>query len=316
MENRAHALAAGLFLLLLGLATGLALWWFGSDHDQVARYALVSDGNITGLNEQAPVRYRGIRAGRVEAIDIDPADPRHILVRISVRRNFPVTRGTRASLGYLGLTGLAFVDLSDKGDDPTPLPPGPGGLPRLTLHGGVMEQLGDVGMDTMRKIQIVADRLGKLLDDANLARLSRTLEHMDSASAALDRTLQEAPPILASLRAVLSPENLSQIRQTLARLDAASQEAAPALRELTNLAIKLNGLSERLDRLAANAERGGTVARLDGLLQELTETSRRMTKLLEEVEAAPQVLVFGRGQAAPGPGEPGFHAQGKEGVKH
>ena len=29
MENRSHALLAGLFALLLGIASVAALWWFG-----------------------------------------------------------------------------------------------------------------------------------------------------------------------------------------------------------------------------------------------------------------------------------------------
>lgn len=307
MESRAHAFAAGLFVLILGLATGLSLWWFGNDADEVARYQLVSDGNITGLNEQAQVRYRGIRAGKVEAIGINPADPRQILIRITMRPNFPVTRGTRASLGYLGVTGIAYVQLSDKGEDPTPLPPGPDGLPRLTLQSsGLIDQLSDAGIETMRKVQALADRLGKMLDDTNLARFSRTLEHLESASAGVDRTLKDVPATLAQLRAVLSPENLAHINQTLSQLDAASQEAAPVVRELRNLAVRLNGIGERVDRLAASADTGGTLQRVDSLLDELTETSRRASRLLEEVETSPQVLVFGRGQTAPGPGEAGF----------
>lgn len=311
MENRAHALTAGLFVLLMGLATGLALWWFGNDQDDAARYLLISEGNITGLNEQAPVRYRGIRAGKVEAIDIDPANPRQIRVRISVRRNFPLTRGTRASLGYLGVTGIAHVQLSDKGEDPTPLTPGPDGLPRLSLQAGGMDHLSDVGMDTLRKIQGVVDRLGKALDDANLARLARTLERLESASESVDRTLKDAPQTLAALRAALSPENLAHLNRTLGQLDAASQEVAPTVRELRNLAVKLNAIGERVDRVAASADAGGTLTRVDGLLQELTETSRRMSRLLEEVEASPQMLVFGRNHPAPGPGEAGFKAPGR-----
>ena len=312
MENRAHALAAGLFIVLLGLASALALWWFGSDQDRAARYLLVSEGNITGLNEQAQVRYRGIRAGKVEAIDIDPANPRHIRVRITLRPDFPVTKGTRASLGYLGVTGIAYVQLTDKGEDPAPLPPGPDGLPQLTLQSPAMDQLTDVGLDTLRKIQAVVDRAGNLVTDANLARLTHILERLESASDGMDRTLKEAVQTLAALRTTLSPENLAHINHALGQLDTASQEVGPTIRELRNLAIKLNTIGERVDRLTASADGGGTLARVDGLLQELTETSRRMSRLLEELEASPQMLVFGRNAASPGPGEAGFKAPGRK----
>ncbi len=99
MENRAHALAAGVFVLLLALASVFALWWFGNNREAVRRYVLVSEGAIPGLNEQAQVRFRGIRAGKVMRIGIDPKNPRWILVEITLRADLPVTRGTRASLG-------------------------------------------------------------------------------------------------------------------------------------------------------------------------------------------------------------------------
>lgn len=309
MENRAHALTAGLFVIVLSLAAGLALWWFSSEREGLRRYVLVSQGNIVGLNEQAQVRYRGIRAGKVEAIDIDPEDPRRILVRINLRKNLPVTQGTRASLGYQGVTGIAFVQLTDKGEDPTPLPPGPDGMPHLVLQAGLMEQLSDTSLDTLRKVQTVVEKLGNVLSEANLARVSRTLEHLEAASGGADRTFAEAPKTLAAVRNVLSQENLAHLSATLSQLNAASREVAPAVRELKTLAVKLQSVSERIDLLASSANRNvaeGTLPRLDGLLDELTDTSRRMGRLLDEVEASPQVLVFGRGTPAPGPGEAGF----------
>lgn len=311
MENRAHALAAGLFVIALSVAGGLALWWLSSERQDIQRYVLVTEGSLTGLNEQAQVRYRGIRAGKVEAIEVDSANPRHLLVRISLRKNLPVTRGTRASLGYQGLTGIAFVQITDKGEDPAPLPLGPDGLPRLSLQPGLMEQFSDTGMETLRKVQHVAEQLSKALDEANVARISRTLEHLEAASAGVQRTAEEAPRALAALRGALSPENLAHLRGALAQLETTTQEAAPAVRELKNLALRLQATSERVDSLAVAAQHtltGGTLPRLDGLLEELAESSRRMNRLLEEVEASPQMLVFGRNAPAPGPGEAGYRA--------
>ena len=68
MESRAHALAAGLFTLLLGAACVIAVWWFSGDREAVNDYELVSTGVVTGLNPQAQVRYRGMSAGKVKDI--------------------------------------------------------------------------------------------------------------------------------------------------------------------------------------------------------------------------------------------------------
>ena len=78
MENRAHALAAGIFTILLGIAAAIAIWWLGQTDESTTRYVLETRRNVTGLNVQAQVRYRGIRAGKVQAIEPDDGDPRLI----------------------------------------------------------------------------------------------------------------------------------------------------------------------------------------------------------------------------------------------
>ena len=139
MENRAHALAAGLFAIALGAATLLAVWWFSSQHQDVDTYHLVADGNVSGLSPQAQVRYRGMRAGRVTNIRLNPENPREILVDIEVESDIPVTRGTHASLGSQGVTGMSYVQLDDQGHDTTPLEPGE----RIALNPGL--QIGPGG---------------------------------------------------------------------------------------------------------------------------------------------------------------------------
>ena len=58
MENRAHALMAGLFSLLLGFSALAALWWFGCKPAAHNQYLVVTRKNISGLNVQAQVVYR------------------------------------------------------------------------------------------------------------------------------------------------------------------------------------------------------------------------------------------------------------------
>lgn len=311
MENRAHALAAGVFVLLFALASVFALWWFGNNREAVRRYVLVSEGAIPGLNEQAQVRFRGIRAGKVMRIGIDPQNPRWILVEITLRADLPVTRGTRASLGYQGVTGIAFVQLNDTGSDPAPLEANGEESPRLPLEPGLMEQLAAVGPQALRKLEGIVDQWSRLFDATNVARLSHTIESLDAAAAGARDTFQEAPKALAGLRAALSRENLAHLQATLSHLDAVTAEAAPTVAELRRLAVKLQGVSDRVDRLAASTHQeveNGAVPKANALLEELTDTSRRMARLLEELEGNPGLLVFGRGAPRAGPGEAGFSA--------
>lgn len=68
---------------------------------------LVTQRNVNGLNPLAQVRYRGMAAGKVISITLDPQDARNILVLARVNANLPLSRATTAQLNSQGITGLA-----------------------------------------------------------------------------------------------------------------------------------------------------------------------------------------------------------------
>ncbi|NMG45615.1 MCE family protein [Aromatoleum toluvorans] len=309
MENRAHALAAGLFAIVLGTALFASLWWFSDDSDSQRTYILESTGNVTGLNLEARVRFRGIPAGKVSDITIDPDDPRKILVVIRLRNDIPLTRGTRATLAYQGVTGLAYVQLNDRGEDPAPLVGEGNAPPRLKLDPGTMERLTDTALDAARQLKLVADKLGELATDDNIRRVGNALQRIESAAAGADQTFADAPRTLASIRAALNSENLARLSSTMQSLERASADAGPAIGELKVLMARLQGLAERVDAAAgATGERltDQTLPQLEALLKELRGTSQRIGLLAADVDASPQMLLLGREPAPPGPGEAGF----------
>lgn len=309
MENRAHALVAGIFVLLLGVAAGFALWWFTDQREELTTYHLVSTGSVTGLNPQAQVRFRGISAGKVNSIRIDPDDPRHIIVSVDVRSDLPITRGTRATLGYQGVTGLAFVQLDDRGDDPRPVVSEDGRPARLTLEAGLLEQLSDAALEAVNRFRRVSDDVGSFFDEANVARFRNTLQNLESAATGLDRTLSEAPEVMADLRRMLSEENARHLASALEGLDRLGASAVPLTQEAQ---VVLGRLNEVLGTLGSLAKATGdsfldtTLPQLNSLLAELTDTSARLGRLIDEVDAAPQMLITGRSERKPGPGEDGF----------
>jgi phospholipid/cholesterol/gamma-HCH transport system substrate-binding protein len=305
MENRSHALAAGIFTILFGIAAAIALWWLGQSDAETTSYVLETRRNVTGLNVQAQVRYRGIRAGKVEAIEPDPADPRLILVRVNVDKRFKLTKGSSAQLGYQGVTGLAYVLIEDDGSSVEPLAGKDGALPRITLKSTVFDMLAEKAGDIVTQISTVSSRLGQMLDEKNVQNLSRTLDNVATASDGL----REMPKILASAREALSETNMRNLRQILVHVEKAAGESAPLTAEIREMVKSMSNLSQRLDRLAGNAGDELTVAtlpRATALMREMAASSRQLSRVLDNIESNPQVLIFGNGVSSPGPGESGF----------
>lgn len=309
MENRAHAIAAGLFAILLSAAMVLALWWFSDKRETTRDVVLVSAGSVNGLNPQATVRYRGIVAGKVASIALDPADPRLVLVTVRIRADLPVTTATRARMATQGVTGLAFIALDDPGTASELLTGEGGKPPRISLAPGLIEELSDTALQTLRQLRDMTERLATLTRPDNLKRVDDTLANLEAASRGLDRTLQEAPRALAAVRQAFSKDKLARVDRTLENLEKASAEAVPTVVEGRKLLVRLQTLSDRFDTLAGTAGEGltgSTLPRFNVLLQELTATSRQLSELLDEIDTSPQMLILGRGRPQPGPGEAGF----------
>jgi phospholipid/cholesterol/gamma-HCH transport system substrate-binding protein len=310
MENRAHALAAGMFALALGLAVVAAFWWLSGRRETAAEYIVESTRNVSGLNLQAQVRYRGMRAGRVQDIDLDPADPRRILIRIRIAEDIPVTRSTYARLGTQGVTGLAYVELDDSGESRERAMAGAGELPRIPMNGGG-ESLTETAQAVLARATLLLDRANSLLDRDNLGRVAKTLDNLEAASADLGRGMAQLPEVLAALRSAASEDNLRRLQSILANVERASGEAAPLAADLRATVASLQSLARRLDRLSADAGGelvGATLPRTHQVLEDVAGSARRLNRLLDELERSPQSLVFGRRPPRPGPGEAGFEA--------
>jgi phospholipid/cholesterol/gamma-HCH transport system substrate-binding protein len=312
MENRSHALAAGIFTILLALCSALAIWWLGQSDESTTTYVLETRRNVTGLNVQAQVRYRGIRAGKVEAIEPDEADPRVILVRINMNSRFKLTKGSSAQLGYQGVTGLAYVQIEDDGSSAELLAGKDGEPARIQLRPTLFDTLGEKAGDIVTQISAVSVRLAKLLDEKNVQNLSRTLDNVATAS----DSLREMPVVLAAMREALSADNLRRLHQILVQVEKTAGEAAPLTREMRDLVKSMDSMARRVDQLAGSVGdelASTTLPRANELMRELSASSRQLARLLDGLESNPQMLIFGRGAGTPGPGEAGYSAPARQG---
>jgi phospholipid/cholesterol/gamma-HCH transport system substrate-binding protein len=320
MENRAYALAAGVFTLLLGVALVVAAMWLTGDVRQREAYVLESHHRVTGLTPQASVRYRGVDVGRVTEIRFDPQDTNVILIGIVVDAEAPITRSTFAQLRYQGVTGLSFIMLDDPGDHAPRLPPAdqPGSM-RIPVRDSPFADFADAGQQVLLEVGELIDRLNKVLDEPNQAAFARTLENVESATrqlAVLAKTLEPAARALEPAAKGL-PLLVSDARRAV-------QQADTLLAELAGLGKDISRRMEAVSDLGRHAERAGaavesmteqiaadSLPRINMLIEELAQTARHIDQLVLSLRDQPQALVFGRRAQPPGPGEPGFEERGR-----
>jgi phospholipid/cholesterol/gamma-HCH transport system substrate-binding protein len=329
MENKSHALAAGIFVLVVtALLVAMAVW-LGRDSGSSHTYELSTSESVTGLQPQAPVRYKGVAVGKVSHIGFDPDVTGNVVIRLSVDDTTPLSPSTFATLSYQGITGLAFVQLDDSGDAQEKLPPGSSGVPRLPLRNSRLGELTDQAPVLLSKVQTLMDNVNLLLGEQNLkkvgtvldntadatGRISEAAANINQLTAQIETTLrQRVDPALAAV-----PTMTREVTSSLKSVREAADDVARMSRNIDKTADRLNQPDGPLDRLAEGtaalsrvAETFGaaTLPRVNRVTEDASRAARQLSRTVNGINDNPQSLIFGSGAVQPGPGEPGFVAPG------
>jgi phospholipid/cholesterol/gamma-HCH transport system substrate-binding protein len=300
MENRSHALAAGLFTIAFIGALIIAALWFGGDVARLDTYLLVSKTPVSGLSPGSAVRYRGVDVGKVETIRFDPEDTRNILIKISVNAETLVTRGTFAQLGYQGITGNAYIQLDDDGAPSERLQTSARDPARIAVRPSLLDQIMGSSQQLLGSVSEVGKRLNLMLSDKNREQLVQTLTSIDSAAIQMAKLGKGLEPAVNRLPAVA--QNAEGMLKNLNTLTVLLQQRVYTLEKIAGSAEKLGNTSQDLGQNVMSS----TLPKLYDLMEDLSRSSRNLEKLLAELNEQPQSIVFGKPQPAPGPGEPGF----------
>lgn len=318
MENKSHAFAAGLFVLVVtALVVGLGVW-LTRDRGNYQSYELSSGEGVAGLQPQAAVRYKGVSVGRVTHIGFDSQASGNVLIRIAVSVDAPITPTTFAVLGYQGVTGLAYVLLDDAGEPYPAIAPGPSGLPRLPLRTSPFTQLFDQGPAILSRVQEATERINQVLSDDNqrllrelLANTGQAAGSVHTLSQRLDATVQQRlDPALAAL-----PPLAREATGALQSMRQAGEQVSGMAAEIGQTAKRINapgGTLEQTERgaqaLAQAVERFGTTTlpRMERAADETARAARMVGRAAAGVSDNPQGFLYGPGRGQPGPGETGF----------
>lgn len=269
VENRARA-AFGL-LVVLGAVGGLLWYLLSSGH--YARFEIRTHEPVSGLIAGAPVEFHGVEIGKVERVQL--IDPHSVSILVSVKREAPVTRATAAvitsrGLAARGFTGYVFLDLEDTGNDSGPLTARPGSpYPLIRTVTSHSESLDTTADDLRRDVQALTALVQTVLDQRTVASLKGSLDNLQKVTTTLTA-------------------NSEKLETMISNAERASRRLKPLLDSSQNTigAVQTQVAPEAYDTLVK-------LNKLSNSLQEITA----------EIERDPSVLVRGKRQPPPGPGE-------------
>ena len=319
MENRSHALMTGFFTIALLIAAVLAGLWFNRDRVERVPYRIGTTESIPGLNPQATVRYRGLEVGKVDDISFNPAITGQIVIRLSVDPEAPVTKTTFASLGYQGVTGIAFIQLDDEKTGSPLLASDKNQVATIPLRPGLLDQLEKRGLVILNKTEEITAQLGKLVAPGNQKIMLDAFDKIGKTAEAYGQLPKQLEPTLKRL-----PELTVKAEQSMAAFNDLSASAAKAVRNYDQLATNLQAPGGPIERLTQTVDRVGgalegvtrdlelqTLPHVVAMTDEARTSLRAVKRTATSLSDRPQGLLFGAASASPGPGEPGFIAPTK-----
>lgn len=314
MTSKANYTLVGAFVLFLGAAFIWAVLWIsaGGPPQHLDYYLVYMSESVSGLNVDAPLKFRGVDVGKVEQISVDSADPERIRLLLQVRQGTPITTDTVATLEYQGLTGIANINLSGGQIGSQPLRALPGEeYPVIDSQPSLFARLDATMSDLLANVIQTSARINALLNDENRANISHSIEHVAVLTGRLAKQSGQLQSAISNLNATLENTKMAS-----AGLPTLLQSISQGADSVTSMAEQIRVVGENFAAASADIERtvnaGGddllyftstTLPEIAATVAEMRVASENLRHVTEVVAQDPSVLLYGRPDSRLGPGE-------------
>lgn len=308
METRAKHVVVGAFVVILSVAMLLSVLWAGklSLEREYDHYDVYFQESVTGLSKGSPVQYSGIQVGDVTSLRLSRVDPGRVIARIRIAGGTPVKEDTQAKLGYLGLTGVAFIQLTGGSADAPRLEPHEGReVAVIRAQPSDLARLFESGADIVVTVNDVLGRVAAILSDENAERLSTAIEDFGRLTAAVGAESDSIQSILREGARASSEltATLEGIRATVARLERTvgtadrllAEDVSEAMAALRQASQDIQGiLGDNRGAIDQFAQEG--LVELGQVLTELRTLLVSVQSLTRRLESDPSGFLLGRDQ--------------------
>ncbi|WP_310533207.1 MlaD family protein [Novosphingobium sp.] len=296
METRAnHVWVGAVTLFLLAVVAAFVIWIAQLGKGDRQEYDIFFKQSVDGLTSGTTINYAGVPAGQIADIELWPADPSFVRVRIEVDKKVKILQGTTATIQG-SFTGTSTIQLNGgiRGAAPITEPgPGPDRVPVIpTKRGGLGELLSNAPM-LIERLATVTERLNTLLSDENqrsikgiLANTDKLTSNLADASPQVKGTLAELQVTLKQASATLSSfEQVAGSANTLLGSD--GQSLARQLREtLGSAKLAADSLQGALSeaRPGLNQLSESTLPQAEAAIRDLRATTKALRGVTEKID--------------------------------
>lgn len=290
MERDANYAAVGAFVLIVALVGALFVYWYSDsrEHRQYQRYEIYFDGSVSGLERGAAVRYLGVGVGRVVDMNIDPRDPSRVQVIVDIDSSAPISPKTIAELSLQGVTGLLYIDLLELHGNRRMIPAVAG--IKYPVIGSVHSRF-DLFLASLPDVVAAAgeviERAGRVLSDRNIAAISASLTHIETASSNLPQMLRDVNSLVTELRGAAG-ELTASAKSAHSVVESAGPQIVTAVQRVGSIADNLARTTDQLQHLIDDNRQDLRAFTRDGLpeLEQFVREGRSAVQDIRELSSS------------------------------
>jgi phospholipid/cholesterol/gamma-HCH transport system substrate-binding protein len=325
METRASYLLVGVFALIAmaGFAIS-AVWMMGSNLDSAtARYVIFFKGSVSGLKVGNAVQYRGIPVGVVSGLEINPKNVEEVRATIEISPKTPVKTDTVAGLGYQGITGVAYIELTGGTHTAPALEPTPGEkLPVIMSKASQLQELFDAAPELVTRVTHLVNLAVRFLGSQNQENVAKILDNVSTITGSVAGKSEEIGTVISDLRVAVNDvrgmavdadatvREIGALAKSVRTLsDTLEQEvhgvgpaATQSMKEIGNAATEFRrtaiALSDIIDRNkgAVDTFASSGLYELTQLLADMRVLVNALTRISGQIEQDPARFLFGKTQ--------------------
>lgn len=304
MEEKVNFAVVGIFVLALSAGLIGGVLWFSSGESYRRVYDVYQTymkESVSGLNLNAPVRYRGVEVGRVQKIALSPGNVELVQLTLAIEAGTPVKADTVAVLQTQGLTGLAYVELTGGGrDSPSLQKQADEEYPVIKAAPSLIRRLDSAVTVLLTNLNKTSENANALLDTENRRAVKKMLADLET----LSKTLAARSKLIDSslVDAAHAMKNSARLTDELPQLAQRAQRSADAFDHMANELARAGASASRaLD--GTQRFTSETLPEVHQLVMELRGLTSSLQRVSSELEQNPSALLYGKPAAKRGPGE-------------
>ncbi len=286
MEAKTNYFIVGISVLLLSTMLLIGGLWLsvGFDEKHYHTYIVYMNEAVSGLNDESPVKYNGVKVGYISDIELNKQNPQQVKLFIHVEAGTPITQSTKATLIAQGITGTTYLGLSAQSNSMVLLRKKPGEpYPVIPYEPSFFNQLESHVNELSDSMERVFDKENTANIKKSLANLQKITEVIQKNDVNLNKSLEELPELIRELKISVSEFNLM------------SKDVAAAGRLLSST---MKAGRNSIDKISQQA-----LPPAVSLLRRLELIAANLEKVSADMRQNPAVIIRGSAPAKSGPGE-------------